>query len=811
MSVVGFDLGNTSCTIAAAQKGGVDVLLNEASSRQNPSIVSFGEKERYLGEAANAQYMRNLKNSVTSIKRLIGRKWEEKEAQDEIKQLPFKTLRLPNGDIGVEVMYAGEQKQFSLTAVMAMLLQKLKQVATTALEGRVCKDVVLSVPGFWNDQQRRALLDASRIAGLNCLRLFNDTTATALSYGIFKKTLSETEPLYVAFVDMGHSSTQASVVEFLKGKLRVISTGFERNLGGRDFDQLLVDHFAKEFKDKYKIDVYTNPRALLRLGVACERVKKMLNTNPEAPLNIDSLMEDKDVSGMMTREKFEQMAKPLAQRALEPVKQAFEQSGIPMDKISALEIVGGASRLLAYRNVLTEFFKKDISQTLNAEEAVARGCALQCAMLSPLFKVREFNVTDITNLPVKVTRRSLTGDQAPDVVDIFTAKNPLPSSKHVTYVKREPFVLNIEYSQPELLPQGSNPLIGQFTVGNIPNLDEKAKVRVTIKLDINGIISVESVQTIETLPEEVAKPETPKTESTTEEPKKESATPMETEEPNKETEQKQESVPKQETTPKQEPQKKKVKRTDLKFDEKTAALSTKEVSELFEEENRYVAADRLAVETSEQKNAVESYVYDMRSRINEALSSYSTEQVRNQFSKLLEDTESWLYGEGEDVQKSVYAAKLAELKAVGDPIVKRKFEDENRYETMMQLRSAVQNFQLTAESENPAYEHIEKTEKQKIIDECKKIISWLDTEAAKQEKLPKHSDAVLTVSEMNKKKTDLEKLANPILNKPKPKPAPEPKKEEPKKEEPKPEEKKEEPKATEETKKDASTVDMDLD
>jgi heat shock protein 4 len=340
-------------------------------------MVSFGEKERYLGEAANAQYMRNIKNTVNSIKRLIGHKWGEKEVQEELKNLPFKTVELPNHDVGVEVLYAGEVKRFSIVAIAAMLLQKLKLTAETSLSGRQCKDVVISVPGFWTDQQRRALLNAAQIANLNCLRLVNDNTATALSYGIYKTNLSETEPIYVLFLDMGHSSTSVSVVEFLKGKLKVLSSAYARNLGGRTFDNVLVNHFVHEFKEKFKIDIKTNARALLRLEAACEKLKKILNTNPEAPINIECIMEDKDVHGMMTKENFETLARPIALQVLEPVKQALADSGITAEKLFAVEIVGGASRLAVVKTVLGEFFKRDINQTLNAEEAVAKGCALQ--------------------------------------------------------------------------------------------------------------------------------------------------------------------------------------------------------------------------------------------------------------------------------------------------------------------------------------------------------------------------------------------------------------------------------------------------
>lgn len=248
------------------------MLANEVSSRLTPytlqlntrliafrTMVAFGDKERYIGEAANSQYMRNLKNTITDIKRLLGHSWSEKEIQEEIADLPFTVKELPNHDVGVEVMYAGEKRTFSIISIAAMLLQKLKETAEKAL-GRAVRDVVISVPAFWTDKQRRALLDATKIANLNCLRLMNDHAAgeishfastyhvVALNYGIYKTNLSETDPIRVMFYDMGHTSTTVSIVEFVKGKLKVLSSAHDRTMGGRNFDKLLLQHFAKEFK-----------------------------------------------------------------------------------------------------------------------------------------------------------------------------------------------------------------------------------------------------------------------------------------------------------------------------------------------------------------------------------------------------------------------------------------------------------------------------------------------------------------------------------------------------------------------------------
>jgi heat shock protein 4 len=301
MSVVGIDFGTRNCTIAIAQRGGIDVIANEVSNRQTPTMVAFGDKERYIGEPALTQWMRYLKSTVTDVKRILGKKLAESDVQIEAQRSAFKMHEV-DGRLSVQVMYCNEQASFTTEAIAAMILGKLKQTAEAATGAKV-HDVVISVPTYYTDAQRKAMLDASQIAGLNCLRLINDSAAAALGYGIYKTDLPEKEkdPVRVLFLDIGESSTNVSAVAYHKGQLKVLATASDRHLGGRNFDDVLVQHFATEFKTKYKIDVFTNPKALIRLRVQCEKVKKILSANLEAPLNIDNLMNDTDVRSNIDR------------------------------------------------------------------------------------------------------------------------------------------------------------------------------------------------------------------------------------------------------------------------------------------------------------------------------------------------------------------------------------------------------------------------------------------------------------------------------------------------------------------------------
>lgn len=392
MSVVGFDFGNESCIVAVARQRGIDVVLNDESKRETPAVVCFGEKQRFIGTAGAASSVMNPKNSISQIKRLIGRPFSDPELQHDIQSFPFLVTEGPDGFPLVHARYLGEMKGFTPTQLLGMLLSNLKGIAEKNLNAAVV-DCCIGVPVYFSDLQRRAVKDAATIAGLHPLRLIHETTATALAYGIYKTDLPENDQLNVAFVDVGHASMQVCIAGFKKGQLKILAHAFDRSLGGRDFDEALFRYFASMFKEEYKIDVYQNARACTRLRVACEKLKKVLSANPEAPLNIECLMEEKDVRGFIKREVFEQISSPILERVKGPLEKALAEAGLTVENIHSVEVVGSGSRVPAIIRILTEFFGKEPRRTMNASECVARGCALQCAILSPTLKVREFQVS----------------------------------------------------------------------------------------------------------------------------------------------------------------------------------------------------------------------------------------------------------------------------------------------------------------------------------------------------------------------------------------------------------------------------------
>jgi heat shock protein 4 len=648
MSVVGIDFGTLKTVIAVARNRGVDVVTNEVSNRATPSLVGFGPKSRYLGEAAKTQEISNLKNTVSSLKRLAGRSFNDPDIQVE-QQYVTAPLVDVNGQVGAEVNYLGKKENFTATQLVGMYLSKIKQTAGAELKLPV-QDVCMSVPPWFTDVQRRALIDAAEIAGLRVLRLINDGTAAALGWGITKLDLPapEEQPRRVCFVDIGHSSYTVSIVEFKKGELAVKATTWDKDFGGRDFDRALVEHLAKEFKGKYKVDIMTHGRALARTIAAAEKTKKILSANQQAPVNIESLMNDIDASAMISRQEFEAMIEPLLERTHLPLEEALSQAKLTKDDIDVIEVVGGGSRVPALKERIQAFFGgKPLSFTLNADEALARGSAFSCAILSPVFRVRDFSVQDIISYPIEFG-----WEKAPDIPDedtsltVFNKGNVMPSTKILTFYRKQPFDLEARYAQPELLPGKTNPWIGRFSVKNVKadGKDDFMICKLKARVNIHGVLNVETGYYVEEeeVEEEIEDPDA-----------------METDK----------DAPK-----KTRKVKKQVRKGDLPISTGSASLDDSTKAALLEKESAMVMEDKLVADTEEKKNELEAYIYDLRAKLDEQYSEFASDEEKETIKAKLEATEDWLYEEGEDTTKGVYIAKIDEIRAMAGPIVQRHFE-----------------------------------------------------------------------------------------------------------------------------------------
>ncbi|KAG1871367.1 heat shock protein 70 family [Suillus subalutaceus] len=707
MSVVGVDFGTLHSKIGVARNRGIDIIVNEVSNRATPSLVAFGPKQRSIGESAKTQETSNFKNTIGSLKRLIGRTLQDQDVEVEKKFLNAALVDV-EGTIGVELV--------------AMYFGKLRDITANELKTAV-SDLVIAVPGWYTDIQRRAVLDAAQIAGLNALRLINDATAVALGYGITKLDLPEPEnPRHVMFVDVGHSSMSVSVVAFSKGQLSVKAAAYDRHLGGRDIDYALIQYFAAEFNAKYHIDVLSNPKATFRLLSGCEKLKKILSANNEAPLNVESLMNDIDASSKLNRETYEELISGVLDRIAVPLQQALAESQLTIDDIDTVELVGGTTRIPAVRaRIQAALGGKVLSTTLNQDEAIARGATFAAAFQSPTFRVREFHVHDINQYPIKVSWERSASDPDDDTELVI-----------LTFYRKEPFEIDAEYVEPATLPGGINPSIARFTAQAVPPAPngDLTCVKLKTRLNLHGIMSFENAYT-----EEVEERE-------------------ETMEVDGEA-----------------PKKKRVVKKEIPFSTRTSSLDPSFVEKLKELEAGMHTADKLVMDTEDRKNALEEYVYDMRAKLDERYSSFAQAAEKEKLNGMFQEAEDWLYSdEGEDATKSAYVAKLDALKAVGDAIVARYREAEERPKAMAQLRATVNDYISQATSPDEKFAHIADSEKQKVVEKCATVQKWLDDQNARQAEKPKNVDPVLTSVEIGKKREDVIYFAIPILTKPKPKP-----------------------------------------
>jgi heat shock protein 4 len=783
MSVIGVDFGNVDCVIGQAKRGGIDIILNENSNRKNPNMVCVQGKQRFIGEAAVSVARAHFKNTATDVKRLIGRKFKHPEVQKEIAQLAYKCVELPSGDVGIVLKYNDEDVTFSCEQVVAMVFNKMQAIAAAANDGVNPGYAVISVPGFYTDVQRRALLNASKIAGLNTLRLINEHTAIALAYGIYKSARNmfhESEPQYTMFIDIGHASYTVSVVAFVQGKLQVKSAAYDRFLGGRDFDYALAKDAAKNFQEKYKTDPLADAKSRIKLLSACEKSKK--NLSPQGVtatyLNIECLADDRDYNSQITLELFEELIEPLLQRLDGPIERALKDAGIEKSQLASVEIVGGGTRVSSVKRRLSDILGLDkeaqnygLSTTLNADESVARGCALQCAISSPVFKVKEFHIADRVHFPVRVSWEGAgsAADAADDDDDvnmesassddnsiiIFGRQDEYPKTKRITFRRDSAFAIDAVYdeSATPYLPSDYNLNIGKFTVSGIPELEKGAelpKIRVNVQQDINGLFSVASSQLMQEIKEEEKPAEEGKEgEKTDEKPA--------------------------------EPKKKRFRKVDLKVHAEVGGLTFSDVTAATEQELKMAHQDRIIEETFNKRNELESFVYEMRNQVSDKLADFVTESEKSALEDKLNEVEDWLYSdEGFDTTKSVYQAKLDELRKSTSPIQFRLSESTERGVATSELQNVLEEYKRMTNSGDDAYAHWTQEEKEKLRKACIDAESWLFDELAKQNELKPTQSPVLTSGAIRAKVVAVRAVALPLVTKPKPLPKVETPKEEPK-------------------------------
>ncbi|KAG8824866.1 Heat shock protein sks2 [Serendipita sp. 401] len=484
---VGIDLGTTYSCVGVWQNDRVEIIANDQGNRTTPSYVAFSTEERLIGDAAKNQAAMNPTNTVFDAKRLIGRRFDDPEVKKDMIHWPF-TVVDKEGSPFIQVQYLGEEKTFSPQEISAMVLSKMKEISEAKL-GKTVQKAVVTVPAYFNDSQRLATKDAGIIAGLDVLRIINEPTAAAIAYGLDQQSKTEKN---VLIFDLGGGTFDVSLLNITGGVFTVKATAGDTHLGGEDFDNNLLDFFKGEFKKKTKHDISDDPRALRRLRSACERAKRTLSSVAQTTIEVDSLYQGEDFSANISRARFEEINGTLFKSTLDPVERVLKDAKMAREKVDDIVLVGGSTRIPKIQALVSEYFGgRQLNKSINPDEAVAYGAAVQAAILTGQTNEKtQVLLLDVAPLSLGVAMQG-------DVFGIVVPRNttiPTMKSRTFTTVEDNQTTVTFPVYEGERTQCKDNRLLGEFELNGIPPMPRgQAELVTTFEIDANGLLKVSAM------------------------------------------------------------------------------------------------------------------------------------------------------------------------------------------------------------------------------------------------------------------------------------------------------------------------------